>query len=88
MLLEYDRRFEIYGENFVFYDYKEPLSFPPERLHGNSFDFVAADPPFLSEECLQKVAQTIHYLTKDKVLICTGQRLHLATSLGSTVRVW
>ncbi|XP_066400904.1 EEF1A lysine methyltransferase 1 isoform X3 [Molothrus aeneus] len=39
---------------------------------GGSFDVVIADPPYLSEECLQKTAETIKYLTKGKILLCTG----------------
>ncbi|XP_061696943.1 EEF1A lysine methyltransferase 1 isoform X2 [Syngnathoides biaculeatus] len=71
-LLEYDRRFSIYGDDFVFYDYNEPLA-PAERgLAPGSFDVVLADPPYLSEECLTKVAQTVKYLSKGKVLLCTG----------------
>ncbi|KAM3607066.1 uncharacterized protein V6R79_001448 [Siganus canaliculatus] len=71
VVLEYDRRFAAYGDDFVFYDYNEPLSLaasvPPQ-----SFDIVLADPPYLSEECLSKVAQTIKHLSKGKVLLCTG----------------
>ncbi|KAF3843512.1 hypothetical protein F7725_002361 [Dissostichus mawsoni] len=69
VVLEYDRRFSTYGEDFLFYDYNEPLALsnaPPQ-----SFDFVIADPPYLSEECLTKVAQTVKYLSKGKVLLCT-----------------
>ncbi|KAK7107848.1 EEF1A lysine methyltransferase 1-like isoform X1 [Littorina saxatilis] len=68
--LEYDERFKVFGEHFVFYDYNEPLRLPVE--FKNSFDLVLVDPPFLSEECLSKVAITVQYLTKDKVLLCTG----------------
>ena len=70
-LLEYDRRFEIYGDDFVFYDYNKPLELP-EALQKESFDMVIADPPFLSEECLRKTAQTIKLLAKGKILLCTG----------------
>ncbi|KAI3355697.1 hypothetical protein L3Q82_004298 [Scortum barcoo] len=38
-----------------------------------SFDVVLADPPYLSEECLRKVAETVKYLSKGKVLLCTGE---------------
>ena len=72
VLLEYDRRFEIYGEGFVFYDYNEPLSLP-EKLVEHSFDMVVADPPFISEECLRKMAQTVSFLAKGKILLCTGE---------------
>ncbi|XP_062258546.1 EEF1A lysine methyltransferase 1 isoform X2 [Platichthys flesus] len=71
VVLEYDRRFATYGDDFIFYDYKQPLSLPPS-LAPQSFDVVLADPPYLSEECLSKVAQTIKYLSKGKVLLCTG----------------
>ncbi|KAM6955052.1 EEF1A lysine methyltransferase 1 [Lycodopsis pacificus] len=70
VVLEFDRRFSAYGDDFVFYDYNEPL-----RLDGvapKSFDVVLADPPYLSEECLSKVAQTAKHLSKGKVLLCTG----------------
>ena len=68
--LEFDRRFSDFGDSFVFYDYNEPVALPAE-LKG-SFDLVVADPPFLSEECLRKTAQTVHYLTTKKILLCTG----------------
>uniref|UniRef100_A0AAY5L1E0 EEF1A lysine methyltransferase 1 n=1 Tax=Esox lucius TaxID=8010 RepID=A0AAY5L1E0_ESOLU len=71
VVLEYDRRFATYGQEFVFYDYNEPLSLP-EDVAPQSFDIVLADPPYLSEECLTKVAQTVKYLAKGKVLLCTG----------------
>lgn len=70
-VLEYDRRFATYGPDFIFYDYKDPLSLP-EGVAPRSFDIVLADPPYLSEECLSKVAETIQYLSKAKVLLCTG----------------
>ncbi|XP_053312416.1 EEF1A lysine methyltransferase 1 [Spea bombifrons] len=70
-LLEYDRRFSVYGEDFIFYDYNNPLNLP-EKLKHHSFDIVIADPPYLSEECLRKTAETIKYLSKGKILLCTG----------------
>ncbi|MEQ2218778.1 hypothetical protein XENOCAPTIV_007975 [Xenoophorus captivus] len=70
-VLEYDRRFATYADDFIFYDYNEPLSLPPS-VAPQSFDIVLADPPYLSEECLSKVAKTIKYLSKGKVLLCTG----------------
>ena len=71
-LLEYDRRLEIYGDNFVFYNYKKPLVLP-EKLAERSFDVVVVDPPYLSEECLRKTAETVKFLTRGKVLLCTGR---------------
>lgn len=70
-LLEYDRRFAIYGEEFIFYDYHHPLDLPG-HLAAHSFDLVVADPPYLSTECLQKTAETIKHLTQGRVLLCTG----------------
>ncbi|KAM5181228.1 EEF1A lysine methyltransferase 1 isoform 1-T2 [Mantella aurantiaca] len=70
-LLEYDRRFSVYGDDFIFYDYNNPLDLP-DRLQPHSYDIVLADPPYLSEECLRKTAETIRYLAKGKILVCTG----------------
>ncbi|XP_004081646.1 EEF1A lysine methyltransferase 1 isoform X2 [Oryzias latipes] len=71
VVLEFDRRFSTYREDYVFYDYNQPLSLPVS-VEPRSFDIVLADPPYLSEECLSKVAETIKYLSKGKVLLCTG----------------
>ncbi|XP_022087586.1 EEF1A lysine methyltransferase 1-like isoform X2 [Acanthaster planci] len=70
VLLEFDKRFAIYKEDFVFYDYNTPLKLT--NLQENSFDVVVADPPYLSEECLRKIAQTVQFLSSDKVILCTG----------------
>nr|XP_033804991.1 EEF1A lysine methyltransferase 1 [Geotrypetes seraphini]XP_033804992.1 EEF1A lysine methyltransferase 1 [Geotrypetes seraphini]XP_033804993.1 EEF1A lysine methyltransferase 1 [Geotrypetes seraphini] len=70
-ILEYDRRFSVYGDEFVFYDYNDPLNLP-DRLEPHSFDLILADPPYLSEECLRKTSETIQYLKKGKVILCTG----------------
>lgn len=70
-LLEYDRRFSVYGDDFIFYDYNNPLDLP-DGLQPHSCDIVLADPPYLSEVCLTKTAETIRYLTKGKILLCTG----------------
>lgn len=79
-IFEYDRRFAIYGEEFIFYDYNNPLNFPV-NIVPHSFDIVIADPPYLSEECLRKTSETIKYLTQDKILLCTG-RCQAAISQG------
>ncbi|XP_066542750.1 EEF1A lysine methyltransferase 1 isoform X1 [Hoplias malabaricus] len=71
VLFEFDQRFARYGDEFIFYDYNNPLCLP-EHILPQSFDFVIADPPYLSEECLSKVALTVKYLTKGKILLCTG----------------
>uniref|UniRef100_A0A0D9RZV1 EEF1A lysine methyltransferase 1 n=1 Tax=Chlorocebus sabaeus TaxID=60711 RepID=A0A0D9RZV1_CHLSB len=70
-IFEYDKRFAMYGEEFIFYDYNNPSDLP-ERIAAHSFDIVIADPPYLSEECLRKTSETIKYLTRGKILLCTG----------------
>lgn len=69
-LFEYDKRFSVYGSDFIFYDYNEPMKFDEELT--NSFDLVVVDPPFLSEECLTKSLQTTNSLTRKYVILCTG----------------
>ncbi|XP_012497188.1 PREDICTED: protein-lysine N-methyltransferase N6AMT2 [Propithecus coquereli] len=70
-IFEYDKRFAMYGEEFIFYDYNNPLDLP-KKIAAHSFDIVIADPPYLSEECLRKTSETIKYLTRGKILLCTG----------------
>ena len=70
-IFEYDRRFAVYGEDFVYYDYKSPVDLP-DRIATHSFDIVVADPPYLSEECLRKMSETIKLLTRGKIMLCTG----------------
>ena len=71
VLLEYDRRFESFGDLFCYYDYNDPLKLPG-KLAERSFGLVVLDPPFLSEECLKKAAETVKYLANDKIILCTG----------------
>ena len=56
----------------MFYDYAKPLSLP-EKLAKHSFDMVVADPPFLSEECLRKTLETVSFLARGKIILCTGK---------------
>ncbi|KAI8498663.1 EEF1A lysine methyltransferase 1 [Branchiostoma belcheri] len=74
ILLEYDQRFNIYGGDFVFYDFNSPLKFS-QPLEEKSFDIVVADPPFLSDDCLTKTAITVKFLTKGKIILCTGAKM-------------
>ena len=71
-VFEYDKRFAMYGSDFIFYDYKSPLGLPKESREG--YDLVFADPPFLSDECLTKTAVTMKYISKDpkNLVLCTG----------------
>ncbi|KAK9986558.1 hypothetical protein SO802_031509 [Lithocarpus litseifolius] len=73
-LLEYDKRFEQYGSEFTFYDYNQPEELPLEMKHA--YNIVVADPPYLSKECLEKVTQTISFLSRpgeSYLLLLTGE---------------
>lgn len=39
------------------------------------FDIIIADPPFLSEECIQSTGQLVNKIKKDdtKIVLCSGQ---------------
>lgn len=69
-LLEFDRRFECHGEDFVHYDYNTPLQIPQDWL--GKFTVVVLDPPFLSDECLSKTAETVVFLRPKFIILCTG----------------
>ncbi|XP_077539316.1 EEF1A lysine methyltransferase 1 isoform X2 [Haemaphysalis longicornis] len=69
-LLEYDRRFECYGEDFLYYDYNAPLQIPSDWQ--GRFTVVVLDPPFLSEECLSKTSETVKFLQPTFTILCTG----------------
>ncbi|KAH7947756.1 hypothetical protein HPB52_015611 [Rhipicephalus sanguineus] len=69
-LLEFDRRFECHGEDFVHYDYNAPLEIP--RDWQGKFTVVVLDPPFLSEECLSKTAETVKFLRPTFIILCTA----------------
>ncbi|XP_022916003.2 EEF1A lysine methyltransferase 1 [Onthophagus taurus] len=69
-LYEYDKRFSYCGDDFIYYDYNNPLKIPNE--YKGYYDLVIADPPFLSEECLMKTVSTMKYIGKEKYILCTG----------------
>ncbi|KRT80180.1 hypothetical protein AMK59_8697 [Oryctes borbonicus] len=69
-LYEYDMRFSAFGNDFIKYDYANPLNLP--QKYNAYYELVIADPPFLSEECLAKTAETIKYVGKNKIILCTG----------------
>ncbi|XP_052174052.1 uncharacterized protein LOC127789247 isoform X2 [Diospyros lotus] len=73
-LLEFDNRFQQYGSEFTFYDYNRPEDLPTSLKH--SYPIIVADPPYLSKECLEKVSQTISFLSrpgKCYLLLLTGE---------------
>lgn len=78
-LFEIDDRFaKLCGEDkFVHYDYQVPLGFP-DHFKGMC-EYVAADPPFLADECLTKVAVTLKALSKKgadgHMMLNTGRKM-------------
>lgn len=76
-LLEYDQRFSILRDDFVPYDFNEPIRLPAS-LRAR-FDCIIADPPFLSDECQSKFAVTVKWLHDSKkplrLMVCTGERM-------------
>ncbi|XP_058755028.1 uncharacterized protein LOC131628177 [Vicia villosa] len=73
-LLEFDKRFEQYGSDYTFYDYNHPKDLPTELKH--SYKVIIADPPYLSRECLEKIAETISFLRQPGesfLLLLTGE---------------
>ncbi|KAI8834875.1 putative N6-adenine methyltransferase-domain-containing protein [Chytridium lagenaria] len=79
-VLEFDRRFEVYGSHFLFFDFNQP---PSHLSHESFFDTLVVDPPFLSDECWTKTSEAVRWLaksvgegmewkTKSKIIVCTG----------------
>ncbi|KAH7138033.1 putative N6-adenine methyltransferase-domain-containing protein [Dendryphion nanum] len=89
-LLEYDTRFDVFKNEFVFYDFEHPTRLPVEMK--GSFDVVIVDPPFLSEDCQTKAALTVRWLAKSwtpeslRFVACTGERMEtLITKLYAKI---
>ena len=59
-IFEYDTRFDVFHDNFCFYDYRKPTAIN-EKYH-HQFDLMIVDPPFLSEEVTEKVTHTVEFL--------------------------
>lgn len=73
-IFEYDKRFAAYGSDFVHYDYNKGSSADYMQEFSNSFDLVIADPPFLSEECIEKIGNIIKNIAKSngRIVLCSG----------------
>lgn len=78
LLFEFDDRFSIYKEHFIHYDYT--LADDENYLsdYNQSFDIIIADPPFLSEECISKIALLIKRFARvdTKIILCSGEKVH------------
>jgi len=74
-LFEYDKRFEVYNEDFVHYDYKKAaIDVNYLKQYENYFDIIIADPPFLSEECIETVSILVNRMRKcdSDIILCSG----------------
>lgn len=87
-LFEYDKRFATFGEDFVYYNYKDVANYKDTlfKNYGKYFDIVFADPPFLSKECIRYVALFINGIRKDDadIIMCSGatMQLHIKDTLN------
>lgn len=77
VLFEFDDRFQRYGSDFVQYDYKNADNAEYLKEYHGKFDLLLLDPPFLSEECMEKMSKICRNLLKShessKVILCSGK---------------
>ncbi|XP_053694320.1 protein-lysine N-methyltransferase CG9154 [Sabethes cyaneus] len=73
-LFEFDQRFEAIGADFIHFDYNKAINDDYMDEFRHAFDLVIADPPFLSEECIQKVSTVIKKIANVdcKIILCSG----------------
>lgn len=73
-IFEFDERFSAYADDFVHYDYNKADGDYLQPFHGY-FDLIIVDPPFLSEECIEKMSIIVKNLRKSngKVILCSGE---------------
>lgn len=74
-LFEFDERFAAYGTDFVHYDYNRASESEYLQRFIGYFDLLIADPPFLAEECIEKLSIIVKRLLKNngKVILCSGE---------------
>lgn len=74
-LFEYDERFAAYGTDFVHYDYNRASENEYLQQFFGYFDLLIADPPFLAEECIEKISIIVKRILKNngKIILCSGQ---------------
>ncbi|KAJ1835316.1 Protein-lysine N-methyltransferase efm5 [Coemansia sp. RSA 2706] len=73
-VFEFDSRFDVFKDQFVHYDFNQPLGFARAADLKHKFKFIVADPPFLNEDCLSQTMETARFLAADgaKIMIDTG----------------
>jgi len=77
VLFEFDKRFEMYGKQFAFYDFNSPASV--DKAFTHSFDYIIADPPYLNEECMSKTGETM-------ALLCRTDQTPMLLNTGAILR--
>ena len=65
-LFEFDKRFSIFEDAFNFYDLNKPLDI--DKIHHNKYDIIVADPPFLNEETIHKVSESMRLISNENSL--------------------
>ncbi|KAJ1877045.1 Protein-lysine N-methyltransferase efm5 [Coemansia sp. RSA 1722] len=68
-VFEYDKRFDLFKEQFVFYDFSKPLGFARVEEMKAMFKFIVADPPFLNEDCLSQTMETVKHVGAEDMLL-------------------
>jgi len=78
-ILEYDKRFNIFGDAYFYYDFNYPLTIP--TILKDTCDIIILDPPFLNYDTLSNFTQTVEVmktkstslsLSSPRILLCTG----------------
>ncbi|XP_058446385.1 protein-lysine N-methyltransferase CG9154 [Malaya genurostris] len=77
-LFEFDERFASIGSDFHHFDYNRAVEDDYLDIFKNKFDVIIADPPFLSEECIEKISIVVRKIakTKCKIILCSGYAVH------------
>jgi hypothetical protein len=62
-LFEFDERFSIFKDAFNFYDLNKPLDI--DKIHNKKYDIIVADPPFLNEETIHNVSESMRLISNE-----------------------
>lgn len=73
-LFEFDMRFASIGSDFQHFDYNRAVENDYLDEFREAFDLIIADPPFLSEECIEKLGITVRKISKPscRTILCSG----------------
>ncbi|KAH7816530.1 putative ubiquitin-conjugating enzyme H5b [Monocercomonoides exilis] len=83
-LLDIDSQWES-EKGYICYDYKKPLSLPPEMQH--SFDCVVIDPPFITRDAWEKFAEMGKQLASENALFICSSIAENASMLSELLQV-